>query len=34
VGKQMKALLSKNAFKHWYLGEGMDDMDFTEADSN
>jgi len=34
VGDQMKALLSKNAFTHWYKGEGMDDMDFTEAETN
>ena len=28
-------LLSKlQAFLHWYTGEGMDEMEFTEAESN
>ncbi len=24
----------RKAFLHWYTGEGMDDMEFTEAESN
>ena len=26
--------LRRKAFLHWYTGEGMDEMEFTEADSN
>merc|ERR1712072_1665266 len=25
---------SEKAFLHWYTGEGMDEMEFTEAESN
>lgn len=24
----------RKAFLHWYIGEGMDEMEFTEAESN
>jgi tubulin beta len=24
----------RKAFLHWYTGEGMDEMEFTEAESN
>ncbi len=27
-------VLSGGAFLHWYTGEGMDEMEFTEAESN
>ena len=27
-------LLRRKAFLHWYIGEGMDEMEFTEAESN
>jgi len=27
-------LCSLQAFLHWYTGEGMDEMEFTEAESN
>ena len=27
-------LLYSQAFLHWYTGEGMDEMEFTEAESN
>ena len=33
TGVQTCALRSK-AFLHWYTGEGMDEMEFTEAESN
>lgn len=26
--------LQRKAFLHWYTGEGMDEMEFTEAESN
>jgi tubulin beta len=31
---QFSAMFSKKAFLHWYTGEGMDEMEFTEAESN
>ena len=27
-------LHQRKAFLHWYTGEGMDEMEFTEAESN
>ena len=27
-------LLRRKAFLHWYIGEGMDEMEFTGAESN
>ena len=27
-------MFAKKAFLHWYTGEGMDDMEFTEAENN
>lgn len=27
-------MLSKHAFVHWYTGEGMEDMELTEARAN
>jgi len=26
-------LFRRKAFLHWYIGEGMDEMEFTEAES-
>jgi len=34
VGKQFTAMFRRKAFLHWYTGEGMDEMEFTEAESN
>jgi tubulin beta len=34
VGEQFHAMFKKKAFLHWYTGEGMDEMEFTEAESN
>ena len=28
------AMFKRKAFLHWYTGEGMDEMEFTEAESN
>ncbi|TIC03141.1 hypothetical protein E3Q16_03226 [Wallemia mellicola] len=28
------AMLKRRAYLHWYTGEGMDEMEFTEAESN
>jgi len=34
VNDQFTAMFKRKAFLHWYTGEGMDDMEFTEAESN
>ncbi|KAJ3264921.1 hypothetical protein HDU77_007201 [Chytriomyces hyalinus] len=31
---QFTAMIRRKAFLHWYTGEGMDEMEFTEAESN
>ncbi|NXD32511.1 TBB2 protein, partial [Spelaeornis formosus] len=31
---QFRQLFKRRAFTHWYTGEGMDEMEFTEAESN
>ena len=31
---QFGAMFRRKAFLHWYTGEGMDEMEFTEAESN
>jgi len=31
---QFAAMFKRKAFLHWYTGEGMDEMEFTEAESN
>merc|ERR1712157_329464 len=31
---QFAPMFKKKAFLHWYTGEGMDEMEFTEAESN
>ncbi|KAF8574568.1 beta-tubulin [Ramaria rubella] len=31
---QFAAMYKRKAFLHWYQGEGMDEMEFTEAESN
>lgn len=30
----LTAMFRRKAFLHWYTGEGMDEMEFTEAESN
>merc|ERR1712226_1234688 len=34
VSEQFTAMFRRKAFLHWYTGEGMDEMEFTEAQSN
>ncbi|XP_045623596.1 tubulin beta-1 chain isoform X2 [Procambarus clarkii] len=34
IGVQFTAMFRRKAFLHWYTGEGMDEMEFTEAESN
>ena len=34
VSEQFIAMFRRKAFLHWYTGEGMDKMEFTEAESN
>ncbi|XP_012520742.1 PREDICTED: tubulin beta chain-like isoform X6 [Propithecus coquereli] len=34
ISEQFTAMFRRNAFLHWYTGEGMDEMEFTEAESN
>merc|ERR1712128_95066 len=34
VSGQFTAMFRRKAFLHWYTGEGMDEMEFTEAESN
>ena len=34
VNEQFKLMFKRKAFLHWYTGEGMDEMEFTEAESN
>ncbi|KAJ1034885.1 hypothetical protein NDA18_000492 [Ustilago nuda] len=34
ISEQFSAMFKRKAFLHWYTGEGMDEMEFTEAESN
>ncbi|GAA5989411.1 hypothetical protein JCM11641_004821 [Rhodosporidiobolus odoratus] len=34
VSDQFNSMFKRRAFLHWYTGEGMDEMEFTEASSN
>ena len=34
VAEQITVMFRRKAFFHWYIGEGMDEMEFTEAESN
>ncbi|XP_070534905.1 tubulin beta chain-like [Ptychodera flava] len=34
IGEQFRAMFNRKAFLHWYTGEGMDELEFTEAESN
>jgi len=34
VAEQFTLMFKRKAFLHWYTGEGMDEMEFTEAESN
>lgn len=34
VSEQFTTMFRRKAFLHWYISEGMDDMEFSEAESN
>lgn len=34
INEQFGAMFRRRAFLHWYTGEGMDKLEFTEAESN
>jgi len=34
MSEQFTAMFRRKAFLHWYTGEGMDEMEFTESESN
>ncbi|KAL2512881.1 Tubulin beta-1 chain [Abeliophyllum distichum] len=34
VSEQFTAMFRRRAFLHWYTGKGMDETEFTEAESN
>ena len=34
ISEHFTAMFRRKAFLHWYTGEGMDEMEFTEAESN
>lgn len=34
VADQFSVMFHRKAFLHWYVGEGMDEMEFNEAESN
>lgn len=34
VGDQFSSMFKRKAFLHWYLGEGMEEMEFSEAEAN
>lgn len=34
VHEQFSAMFARKAFLHWYTGEGMEELEFTEAESN
>ena len=33
ISEQFTAMFRRKAYFHWYMGEGMDEMEFTEANS-
>ena len=34
ISEQFTAIYKRKAFLHWFTGEGMDKLEFTEAESN
>ena len=34
VSEQFSVMFRRKAFLHWYTSEGMDEMEFSEAESN
>ena len=33
ISEQFTAMFRRKAFLHWYTGEGMDEMEFTEVNN-
>lgn len=34
IGNQFRVMFGRRAYLHWYTGEGMDELEFSEADAN
>lgn len=34
ISKQFSAMFCRKVFLHWFMGEGMDEVEFSEAESN
>ncbi|XP_067868876.1 tubulin beta chain-like isoform X6 [Heterodontus francisci] len=34
IGEQFSAMFRRKAFLHWYTGEGMDEVEFTDAEAD
>ena len=34
IANQFTSMFRRKAFLHWYTGEGMDPLEFTESESN
>ncbi|VTJ88229.1 Hypothetical predicted protein, partial [Marmota monax] len=34
ISEQFTAMFHRKTFLHWYTGEGVDEMEFTKAESN
>jgi tubulin beta len=34
ISEQFTAMFRRKAFLHWYTGEGMDEMEFTEVNNH
>lgn len=34
INEQFNAMFKRKAYLHWYTGEGMDELEFTEAEAN
>lgn len=34
IGSQFSSMFKRKAFLHWYIGEGMEELEFTEAEAN
>ena len=34
IAEKFSSMLRRKAFLHWYTSEGMDEMEFTESESN
>jgi tubulin beta len=34
ISEQFAAMFRRKAFLHWYTGEGMDELEFSQAESD